>query len=92
MTPKKRKKSKKKAKGAVNKSREEAYQLLNQLISSSSFLMNRFLDQNLLPLIETIKKPTGWMYVPPGASTMEKSQSYVGLKNLGCICYMNSMM
>jgi len=32
------------------------------------------------------------MYVPPGASTVERSQSYVGLKNLGCICYMNSMM
>ena len=54
--------------------------------------MNRFLDQNLLPLIKTIKTPKGWLYVPPGTSSFERSQEYVGLKNLGCICYMNSMM
>ena len=92
LSPKKRKQKKKSVSTNVNKSREEAYQLLNQLISSSGFLMTRFLDENLLPLIATIKKPKSWMYVPPGASYSERSQMYVGLKNLGCICYMNSMM
>lgn len=55
--------------------------------------MTRFLEQNLIPLIQTIKKPNTWLYTPPGASSSyERTQPYVGLKNLGCICYMNSMM
>lgn len=88
----KSRKSKKSGKKKAEKSRQEAFSLLIQLIQNSSFLMNRFLDQNLLPLIKTIKTPKGWLYVPPGTSNFERSQEYVGLKNLGCICYMNSMM
>ena len=75
-----------------NKSREEAFSLLNQLVSGSSFLMNRFLEQNLLPMLMTLKKPNTWIYAPPGSSTEDSAQQYVGLRNLGCICYMNSMM
>ena len=44
-----------------------------------------------MPLIQTIKKPKGWNYVPPTQTSGDK-QKYVGLRNLGCICYMNSMM
>lgn len=36
-----------------------------------------------------IKRYGGWVYTPP--SITEKSQNYVGLRNLGCICYMNSL-
>ena len=43
-----------------------------------------------MPLITTIKKPKTWNYVPQVQS--ERTQTYVGLRNLGCICYMNSMM
>ena len=43
-----------------------------------------------MPLIATIKKPKTWSYTPQTSS--EREQVYVGLRNLGCICYMNSMM
>ena len=44
----------------------------------------------MTPLISTIKKPKSWNYIPQTKS--ERYQKYVGLRNLGCICYMNSMM
>jgi ubiquitin C-terminal hydrolase len=37
-----------------------------------------------------IKKPKTWNYTPPNSS--ERVQKYVGIRNLGCICYMNSML
>lgn len=43
-----------------------------------------------MPLISTIKKPKTWSYTPQTSS--QREQVYVGLRNLGCICYMNSMM
>ena len=52
--------------------------------------MHRFLEQQLYPLMASIKKPSTWSYQPPNSS--ERIQPYVGLRNLGCICYMNSMM
>ena len=60
------------------------------MIKNSSNLMKQFIDGQLLPLIQTIKKPKSWNYQPQIAS--ERFQKYVGLRNLGCICYMNSMM
>ena len=81
---------KKKATAPNNRSREAAYELLHQLIKGSSTLMKTFLDQNLVPLIMTIKKPKTFNYIP--STSGERYQKYVGLRNLGCICYMNSMM
>jgi ubiquitin C-terminal hydrolase len=52
--------------------------------------MKKFLAEHLVPLISTIKKPKTWNYQPVTSS--EGMQKYVGLRNLGCICYMNSMM
>ena len=52
--------------------------------------MDKFLDEQLVPLIATIKKPKTWSYTPQTSS--QREQVYVGLRNLGCICYMNSMM
>ena len=54
--------------------------------------MERFLTQQLGPLVESIKKPKEWDWKPPGTQTETRVQAYVGLRNLGCICYMNSMM
>jgi len=81
---------KKKIQAPNNKSRECAYELLHQLVGNSGTLMKKFLEEQLVPLIQTIKKPKSWSYVPQTNS--ESSQKYVGLRNLGCICYMNSMM
>ena len=44
----------------------------------------------MIPLIKLIKRREGWNYSPPGST--ESTQKYVGLRNLGCICYMNAMM
>ena len=52
--------------------------------------MNNFISQQLKPLMALIKRPTTWNYQPVGDAS--RMQSYVGLRNLGCICYMNSMM
>jgi uncharacterized UBP type Zn finger protein len=56
--------------------------------------MNSFLEKSMLPLMKMIKRQDGWNYSPPGASGAGEGgkQKYVGLKNLGCICYMNAMM
>lgn len=85
-------KKKKKSAGVTqnNKSREAAYSLLLQLIMKSPILMGRFIKEQLGPLLDKIKKPNKWNFQPPGQSAA--MQKYVGLKNLGCICYMNSMM
>jgi hypothetical protein len=74
----------------ANKSREAAYQLLNELIKKSPVILTNFIRDQLQPLLDLIKKPKTWNYTPPSSS--ERVQKYVGLKNLGCICYMNSMM
>jgi len=37
----------------------------------------------------SIRRREGWNYQPPSQSVSQ--QKYVGLRNLGCICYMNSM-
>ena len=74
----------------VNKSREASYKLLNELIKKSPVIMNNFIKHQLKPLLDLIKKPKSWNYTPPISS--DRTQKYVGLKNLGCICYMNSMM
>lgn len=72
------------------KSKDTAYKLLNSLIRKSPLLMNTFLEKSLVPLMKLIKRHDVWGYNPPGTS--ERPQSYVGLRNLGCICYLNSML
>lgn len=73
------------------KSKDAAYRLLNNLIKKSPLLMNAFLEKSMVPLMSMIKRHDGWNYTPPGSSG-ESKQKYVGLRNLGCICYMNAMM
>jgi len=42
--------------------------LLLLLIKKSPILMNRFIKEQLSPLLEMIKKPNKWNYQPPGQS------------------------
>ena len=53
--------------------------------------MNAFLEKSMLPLMSLIKRQNGWNYQPP-SNSVESRQKFCGLKNLGCICYMNAMM
>jgi len=73
------------------KSKDAAYKLLNSLIKKSPLLMNAFLEKSMLPLMSLIKRHDGWNYQPP-SNSVESRQKFCGLKNLGCICYMNAMM
>jgi hypothetical protein len=67
-----------------------AYRLLNSLLRRDPKLMQYFLQQCMQPLMDRIERTDGWNYTPPSAT--ERSQEFVGLRNLGCICYMNSML
>lgn len=77
--------------GLGKKSKDAAYRLINQLIKKSPLLLNSFLEKSMLPLMKMIKRQDGWNYSPPG-NYVEGRQKYCGLRNLGCICYMNAMM
>lgn len=50
--------------------------------------LDQLLNSYLWPLIKDVKKPKKWQHV---AQESVKAQ-YVGIVNLGCICYMNSML
>ena len=78
------------AQSQAKKSRTVAFDLLHDLIEKSPLTMGNFIEGQLQPLFEMIRKPRTWNYTPPSAGG--RIQKYVGLQNLGCICYMNSMM
>ena len=86
-----RKHKAKSSSGGESQARVAAYALLNGLIKKSPALMLKFMQEQLWPLMERIKKPKGWKFAPASAGG-DSLQKYCGLRNLGCICYMNSMM
>lgn len=53
--------------------------------------MNIFLEKSMIPLMSFIRRHDGWNYQPAGSGSTFR-QKYCGLKNLGCTCYMNSML
>lgn len=67
-----------------------AYKLLNSLLRRDPQLMDYFLEACMQPLMSHIERTASWNYTPPSAT--ERTQDFVGLRNLGCICYMNSML
>jgi len=58
----------KKSSSTSSQSRESAYKLLNSLIMKSPLLMDKFLKNQLIPLMDLIKKPKGWNYTPPNTT------------------------
>lgn len=71
-------------------SKGAAYKLLNGLVRRDKKLMDYFLAQCLQPLMDYIQRTDCWNYTPPSAT--QRNQDFVGLQNLGCICYLNSML
>ena len=68
--------------------RRAAFALLRRLASSGDAALRTVLGW-LQPLLAW-KERTTWQYLPAG---MEKASSgFVGLKNLGCTCYQNSLI
>ena len=77
--------------GGLNaESKTAAYKLLLGLLRRNSRLMDYFLERCVRPVMDHVQRSDGWHYSPPSASSA--SQEGVGLRNLGCICYMNSCL
>lgn len=51
-----------------------------------------FLEDNVYALIKDLERPKKWKYIPSDNSRSVMQSQFVGLVNLGCICYMNSML
>ena len=52
--------------------------------------LNEFLEQYLWPFIKELPRPNVWRHAP--STSTRSSYGYAGIKNLGQICYMNSML
>jgi ubiquitin carboxyl-terminal hydrolase 9/24 len=79
-------------KAKSKESRAAAYKLLSTLCKDSpanTSIMLENLNQ-LMKVIMKLNTNTGWGYSP--ASDTKSFYGYVGLRNLGCICYMNAML
>jgi len=71
-------------------SRKSAYQLLLTLCSGCQDNINSLLEKGYLQLLNIIPNRKKYAYLP---SKLTKTfYGFVGLKNLGCICYMNAML
>ena len=52
--------------------------------------MVTFLQVQLLPMIESVPTPTSWSHQP--VTDIRKTGDYIGIRNLGNVCYMISML
>ena len=51
--------------------------------------MVEFLEGSIIPLIKDVQRPKKWRHLPSSKGRVEQ---HVGITNLGCICYMISML
>jgi len=51
--------------------------------------MFEFLQDHIKPLLEEVERPKKWRHSP---SSKARVEGYAGITNLGCICYMISMV
>lgn len=66
------------------------FRLILMLVRRSPALMEVFLRDCFVKLTDKFKRRNEWNYAP--TSQTQKAQKFVGLRNLGCICYMNSIL
>jgi ubiquitin carboxyl-terminal hydrolase 34 len=70
--------------------RTAAYNLLNAVTRFDEAYITYMLHDCLLVLPTKIKEPEGYGYLP---GTEERSRvGFVGIRNLGCICYMSAVL
>mmetsp|Transcript_39087 Transcript_39087/g.59591 ORF Transcript_39087/g.59591 Transcript_39087/m.59591 type:complete len:277 (-) Transcript_39087:2393-3223(-) len=71
-------------------SRHAAYLALSNLLEYlEPHQMNEFLESKLLPLLSQVERPKRWAHSP---ASNRRPGRYIGINNLGCICYMISML
>lgn len=76
--------------GSQQNNKGAAYKLLNSLVRRNPELMAFFFKECVGPLLAFIQRTEAWNYTPPSSSY--RGQAFVGLRNLGCICYMNATL
>lgn len=77
----------------TKESRTAAYSLLQVLVETlQPHQMADFLEEKVWNIIKDLPRPKKWQYIPSDNSKSTMQSQFVGLVNLGCICYMNSMM
>lgn len=70
-------------------SRTSAYRLLLKILKAMKPQeLTMFLSEDLWPMIQDLPKPDKWLHQPSNKSRY----MYSGIVNLGCICYMISML
>ncbi len=74
----------------TSKSREAAYKLIETLVAYKGDCMQYLMKECINPLRDRLSELQIWGYSP--AAHERSGLGFVGLKNLGCICYINSMM
>ena len=75
-------------------SRTQGFKLLFRLLQAlRPREVAHFLDEYLWRLIEPVPRPAGFSYSASGSTVMRgRWCKYGGIRNLGCICYMISML
>jgi hypothetical protein len=73
----------------TEESRKWAYKLLWTLCNNSLTLLNELIVKQMFPLCKEIRLHPGWLYTPSGDTRKGK---FSGIRNLGCTCYMGSML
>ena len=72
------------------RSRETAFKLISAAMENKGECIEYLIKDCVVPLGSQIAEQLSWGYEP---EKQEKSQSgFVGIKNLGAICYMNAML
>lgn len=71
-------------------SRRSAYKILVHLTKQSQSNLKTFLETGLIPLLGSVPIQSIWNFMP--SMDTKSMYGYVGLRNLGCICYMNAML
>ena len=79
-----------KAKCKTKSTREEAYELLLTLCKKNIKIQSVFFHDYIEGLLTKIQPITSWDYDPSDEG--KSKHGYVGIKNLGCICYMISIL
>lgn len=75
----------------TKESRATCYSVLQKVIEAlEPKELAVFLENDLWGILKDLTKPKTWKYVPSDNS--KQSTSYVGIRNLGNICYMIAML
>ena len=78
------------SKCGTSEARKSAFKAVNEYLTYlEPHEMLEFLEGSIIPLIKDVERPKKWRHLP---SSRGRVGEYVGIVNLGCICYMISML